>query len=1401
MSTKSVIVEEDVAKNDNSFSFISTAFDLVGNKEFKAAEYDVLCSNVENRNTYVWQALSAVGEKIGTAVHESILNYIDNVANIDTCNVRALQSMIKTIGTNYTTLKDINSFPLEVQNYIDIFSLQRELLLNSEKIKKTLADKIQISATFDSTQLPSAVLCANEISTERAKLLAEDSTKEISSNWFSDNQHVEMSSGMHIDDDKLDCVISSALYDLLMDKLHITYNDASNTYVFQEISTNILTDDFEIRKLDCYKSNIDSIANDMNKYAIANSFNVQQAADNILNMISSYDDYSKGEQIVINDELKLRSLPFKQNENATKYRYYKELKLKEYVNFIELQYTKISEAYDNAKIYEIDSNYLELSGGASEKLLFETNDGKIQIRNEIVEQVVSMIVSVINNIRTLRQQLKSECQRYYMKGAFLLIAHIINQYLLDNIAPTVFRLTGTYPEYNSNTTYSEITEYEDTTNYFNISCENDLSTDKSLNKRYWESDSNKDAIGAIDNTNLFETLPTVNANDDQFNGTDVESFYLSTLNNVFEQYTIRTLSGTSQSDHLNKFLSYIFNLQADSTYRNDDNMLMFSSREHELSSYKTLLFKEYIGQADGNTPYYYFTNKIHPSYQIHPYLSSFVEITDYTFAIENITNVAIDNVQKQLQKNIDNFIDDDGYLINTYRNPLNTNTDYQSRYEFTDNVNKIGMYDPVVAYDGWLFPDGYNVLTSIDPSKYYQAIEDNIKYIDSNESNPKYNYYYGLDLTINERKKVVRQIETFRQQISAIAEDKSLKNGNRYVVYRYALDSYNNAYILLKDKTSANNLDDAPGELWIRLKDSPLPFLAYAFESKDDTLANAISQSQLTYVQGDSAYEFDQVTQHSSFQNDNLYRHDIYDFYMSNSKKEILFRCKKENDKECIIRVQVAEQYVAQNDTNILKFSKADNNSAIIADDTTENDFKFLSWYEYDNHYIMMYSKYADSKLYIKQYANPSIASMVNQLVIGNPCPNIKDGIKPTITLVDNKLAIGYISDVSMNELSLDAPAKNNINYANIESTLTNPLETCLVAHNYIIDDRFTAAIPVGDKKLFNGFSDIGTFGIFEENNEISATKITQYKGSFYNDKTELNKRGIFKFQLIGVKPKYNGIDFKFTLPLRMHEDEWYEDNTLNIHNEKGDLIKLVNLLAVRYDESTDRTIHSEGEGEAGAIYEPFKLKNLAAGRTINARIDEALSRELQSEFDSVPPEVPLCSMIDIPYLMVGDTANVELPTRFINPGTQSENYFSDNDNCIMNIFEGHVPLSVSWVNNKGKIKLDFNSCYYNRLDSNYSNKYNLKHLFLNLDSPGDAGYLNTITIKNEIRYDALYYIKNISDQHPKFLLSAMIYDIMYPDAEILCMNEGTKTEPYVITMNESTDESTNSKTYVIRIK
>lgn len=125
-------------------------------------------------------------------------------------------------------------------------------------------------------------------------------------------------------------------------------------------------------------------------------------------MMSAYEDYSNGEQAAIKAELELRSLPFNQNENATKYRYYKELKLKEYVTFIEMQ-NNISTAYNNAKPYIIDSNYFEFSNSSADKVLYEDSNKCIQINTDAVKHVVSILISVINNIRILRQHLKSEC--------------------------------------------------------------------------------------------------------------------------------------------------------------------------------------------------------------------------------------------------------------------------------------------------------------------------------------------------------------------------------------------------------------------------------------------------------------------------------------------------------------------------------------------------------------------------------------------------------------------------------------------------------------------------------------------------------------------------------------------------------------------------------------------------------------------------------------------------------------------------------------------------------------------------------------------------------------------------------------------------------------------------------
>ena len=68
--------------------------------------------------------LSAVSEEIGETLYENVLNYIDNVSNIDTCNVKALKSIAEMLGTgDFFFFNSIDKIPLDVLNLIDIFSI------------------------------------------------------------------------------------------------------------------------------------------------------------------------------------------------------------------------------------------------------------------------------------------------------------------------------------------------------------------------------------------------------------------------------------------------------------------------------------------------------------------------------------------------------------------------------------------------------------------------------------------------------------------------------------------------------------------------------------------------------------------------------------------------------------------------------------------------------------------------------------------------------------------------------------------------------------------------------------------------------------------------------------------------------------------------------------------------------------------------------------------------------------------------------------------------------------------------------------------------------------------------------------------------------------------------------
>ena len=124
----------DIRKNSDNFSFISTFFDLVGNKEFKSAEVSTMYSNQETKNTSIWRALSAISEDFGTEFYDNTLNFIDNVDNLNVCKVKALQSIVDMFGIKCQILKQFNEMPVDIQKIIDVFSIKKEFLIKPDVV-------------------------------------------------------------------------------------------------------------------------------------------------------------------------------------------------------------------------------------------------------------------------------------------------------------------------------------------------------------------------------------------------------------------------------------------------------------------------------------------------------------------------------------------------------------------------------------------------------------------------------------------------------------------------------------------------------------------------------------------------------------------------------------------------------------------------------------------------------------------------------------------------------------------------------------------------------------------------------------------------------------------------------------------------------------------------------------------------------------------------------------------------------------------------------------------------------------------------------------------------------------------------------------------------------------------
>lgn len=239
-------------------------------------------------------------------------------------------------------------------------------------------------------------------------------------------------------------------------------------------------------------------------------------------------------------------------------------------------------------------------------------------------------------------------------------------------------------------------------------------------------------------------------------------------------------------------------------------------RKSDLFKYRETLFKQYSGKKIGNTPWYYIENYTHPSFMVHPYLCNYIEKNDYNFPIENQANIEHTTQQELIKDCLSDIMDKDGYLINMWKNPLNSNQDYLSRYEQASHTGTDGKDHPEIAYDGFCYPPAVAKLSA--------NLNEFINGLNTNDNE----YYKHLNLSKETREHIIKQLRLCKDEIVDIAMN------SKYDIFRYGLDIYGNTYILVKqydtDDISAIDYDirlKTPGTLWMRIKNHPIAFPAY----------------------------------------------------------------------------------------------------------------------------------------------------------------------------------------------------------------------------------------------------------------------------------------------------------------------------------------------------------------------------------------------------------------------------------------------------------------------------------------------------------------------------------------------------------------------------------------------
>jgi len=504
----------NIKKYGDAFSFTSKLADYSINPDWKSGYEAIANPNIYSDYKFLWQTVSASCEDIGGDIYKKILNYIDNISNIDTCEIHALQSFAKMYGFNESLLFMNFSFPNEILELVNVFSINKAYLTG-----------------------PNSVLTPTSI-TDIAALSGDDAA------------YIQY--------------INGVIYNTLLDFCNLQYRVDELT---QGVTTTIWQNNTAKYSVNLFSPDNGVDSSIMLKKIALNVpmyFPERQYADNIQNGTMNIINFTAAEQVIINMELARRTTAQNAAQNISKYSYARENKVTEYFKFITLManntFTTIPYEIDITKAQIISENLQGL-------LVYNSVTNTYSLNTDIIQNVTKYLVDLCLRISYIRETIKAQAQKYYMSGTEELLVNMVKEVLFSTVYNNINSADGywRYTSTNNKTLLEkniqlnpnfevDVIEYTDPTEYFNIaanSTESITGITSGINSRYWET------VTALDGDITTDELLTF------YNRLGLGDLFTNTYATSSSALT-STQYGALSSYSLSGFLGTLFNAGATS---------------------------------------------------------------------------------------------------------------------------------------------------------------------------------------------------------------------------------------------------------------------------------------------------------------------------------------------------------------------------------------------------------------------------------------------------------------------------------------------------------------------------------------------------------------------------------------------------------------------------------------------------------------------------------------------------------------------------------------------------------------------------------------------------------------------------------------------------------------------